>query len=257
MASAKISHTPLKIKRCIAASVMGGLFSLLILVPDISWIVNILLKLIVSVIIISAAFGIKKGLKYTVKLVLCFYAINFIFAGIMLSLRYAFSLSFMKFSNSYFYMDFSLLSLVIFTIISYAAVCAVRYIIDRNSVSEGIYKVIIRHNGKTVSIDGIADTGNSLSDSFSGKPVIICGRNEIEKIIEIPEISLVSGDYSIFRNFKIIPYSTIGESGVIPVFAPDEVLIKEEKSNKIMQTDALIGISNKNIKAVFNPGILK
>lgn len=257
MAAAKISHTPLKIKRCIAASVVGGLFSLLILVPDISYIVNILLKLIVSVIIISAAFGVKNGFKYTARLVICFYAINFIFAGIMLSLRYAFSISFMKFSNSYFYMDFSLLSLLIFTIISYAAVCAARYIIDRNSVSGGIYKVIIRYKGKTISIDGVADTGNSLSDNFSGKPVIVCGRNELEKIIEIPEMSLVSGNYNILRNFKLIPYSTISENGVIPAFAPDEVLIKEEKSNKIRQTDALIGISNKNIKAVFNPGILK
>lgn len=263
MATAKISHTPLKVKRCILASLAGGLFSLMILIPKMNYIVNISSKLLASLVIIISAFGIKTGLKYTLKLVAWFYAMNFIFAGVMLSLRYAFSLSFMKFSNSYFYIDFSLLSLVIFTALSYAVICAVRYITDKSTVSNGIYKIIIKNNGKVISIDGIADTGNSLVDSFTGRPVIVCGKNELEKIIEIPEFSMISEDYSNYyeyagklKHFKIIPYSTIGESGIIPVFSPDEILIKEEKSKKIKQTDALIGISSKNIKAVFNPKIL-
>lgn len=261
MAVSKISHTPIKLSRCIISSVAGGLFSLIILIPDMNYFVNIFLKLAVSVIIIMTGFGMKTGFKYTMKLILWFYAMNFIFAGIMLSLRYAFSLSFMRYSNSYFYMDFSLFSLIIFTIISYAVVCLIRYIIDKGNVSGGVYKVIIRNNGRVISVEGIADTGNSLVDNFSGKPVIICGKSELEKIIEIPEFSLIGGDYAeyseILKNFRIIPYSTIGESGIIPVFSPDEILIREEKSQKIKQADALIGISSKNIKAVFNPEILK
>ncbi len=261
MAVSKISHTPLKLGRCIISSVAGGLFSLMILVPDMNYFLNIVLKFTVSVIIIIIGFGMKTGFKYTMKLILWFYAMNFIFAGIMLSLRYAFSLSFMRYSNSYFYMDFSLLSLIIFTIISYALVCLIRYIIDKGNLSGGVYRVIIKNNGKVISVDGISDTGNSLVDSFSGKPVIICGKAELEKIIEIPEFSLISNDYlsysQLLRNFRIIPYSTIGESGIIPIFAPDEILIREDKSQRIKQVDALIGISSKNIKAVFNPEILK
>ena len=260
LATSKISHTPLKTARCISASVTGGLFSLMILIPDVNYFLNILFKFIASVVIIAVAFGIGMGMKYTFRLVLWFYAINFIFAGIILSLRYAFSLSFVKFSNSYFYMDFSILSLVIFTAAAYGLICIVRYMTDKSVVSDGIYKVIIKHNNAVVSIEAIADTGNSLVDCLSGKPVIVCGKDEIEKIVEIPEMSGIMeyGGYSdILKNFRLLPYSTIGESGIIPVFSPDEIIIKEEKTKKIRQADALIGISNKKIKAVFNPKILR
>lgn len=258
MAVSRISHTPLKFSRCIMASLAGGLFSLMILIPDMNYLLNLVSKFTASVVIIVVSFGVKTGFKYVLKLVLWFYAMNFIFAGIMLSLRYAFSLSFMWYSNSYFYMDFSLLSLIIFTIISYGAVCIIRYIIDKSNVSDGVYKVVVKYNGKIVSVEAIADTGNSLIDSFSGKPVIVCGRKYIEKIIKVPQFSYIGSDtdYNELKNFRIIPYSTIGESGIIPVFSPDEIFIKEEKNQKIKAVDALIGISEKNIKAVFNPKIL-
>lgn len=260
LATSKISHTPLRTARCIAASVTGGLFSLMILIPDVNRFLNFFLKFAVSCVIISVAFGISMGIRNTFRLVVWFYGINFVFAGIILSLRFAFSLSFVKFSNSYFYMDFSVFTLVIFTAVSYGAICLVKYLSDRSLAADGIYRVIIRYNSKTVSIEGVADTGNSLVDFLSGKPVIVCGSNELEKIVEIPEPAGIMEyeNYSeILRNFRIIPYSTIGENGIIPVFSPDEILIKEEKTKKIRQADALIGISNKKVKAVFNPKILK
>ncbi len=261
LASAKISHTPLKTSKCILGSVVGGLCSLMILIPQMNFIVNIFFKFLASVLIVFTAFGIK---KYTLKLVLWFYAINFIFAGIILSLRYAFSLPFVRFSNSYFYMDFSLLSLVIFTALSYGIICIIRYFKDKNSISDETYKVIIKNKGKTIKLDGISDTGNSLADSFSGKSVIVCGKNDMEKLINVPDLDILNNNfdcwteyYEKLKGFRLIPYSTIGESSLIPVFRPDEVLIEEEKSKKIKQTDALIGISGKNIKAVFNPELLK
>ena len=263
LATAKTSHTPIKSKRCILASVVGGFFSLLILIPSLNYFVNLAFKLIASVLIILVSFGIRNGIKYVARLTMWFYAMNFIFAGIMLSLRYAFSLSFVRFSNSYFYMDFSILSLVIFTVLSYSVICIVRYIIDKSVVSNGVYKVIIKHNKKIIAIEGIADTGNALVDSFSGRPVIVCGKAELRDIINIPDFAGVSNDYSDYlqmgksmRGFKLIPYSTIGENGIIPVFIPDEIIIKEEKTNKIKYTDALIGVSNRDIKAIFNPKIL-
>ncbi len=236
----------------------------MILLPQMNYFLNIFMKFIASVLIVFSAFGVKYGLKYFFKLVAWFYAMNFIFAGIMLSLRYAFSLPFVKFSNSYFYMDFSLLSLVIFTALAYVIICIIRYFRDKNTDTDGIYKVIIKNKGKIISIDGIADTGNSLVDSFSGKSVIVCSKNELEKIIDIPDMNFMENNFDNyykyaekFRGFKLIPYSTIGENGIIPVFSPDEILIKEEKSKNIRQTDALIGISSRNVKAVFNPELLK
>ena len=87
--------------------------------------------------------------------------------------------SFMAFNNSYFYVDFSLLSLVIFTAVAYFAVTAVRRLMDRGCDTSHHYKVIIRHKSGVFSMEALADTGNSLIDHFSGKPVIICPQKGI------------------------------------------------------------------------------
>ena len=58
------------------------------------------------------------------------------------------------------------------------------------------------------------------------------------------------------KGFRLIPFSTISESGIIPVFKPDEVIIREENTKKIKKVDALIGVNARETDAIFNPKLL-
>lgn len=244
--TAKITCSPLSTPRCILASFYGSLFSLLILAPELPFIVNILIKLAAAVTIVIFAFGIH-GKSRSVKNIIAFFSANFIFAGAVYSVYLWLKPQFMHFANSYFYIDFSLILLVVSTAVLYLIVCIFRRLINKTPENNDCYEVAVRYREKIFTIHGLADTGNSLTDYFSGCPVIICGKN----------------DFSGLRNyydrikFRLIPYSTISQSSVIPVFRPDETVIINNFTGEKKAVDVLIGFGENNGKAIFNPKILK
>ena len=254
-ATAKFTHTPLKTIRCIISSVIGSLFSLTILLPAGNFLIPLAIKLGAAVVIVGMAFGVKDK-KHTLKLILYFYIVNFIFGGVVMLLYITFKPSFMAFNNSYFYVDFSLLSLVIFTAVAYFAVTAVRRLMDRGCDTSHHYKVI--HKSGVFSMEALADTGNSLIDHFSGKPVIICPQKEFSYIGDNDEQICPERAEYLYQKYglRFIPYSTIGNNGLIPVFSPDEIIIADKETGKNKKTEALIGINPKDTPAIFNPKLL-
>ena len=256
-ATAKFTHTPLKTIRCIISSVIGSLFSLTILLPAGNFLIPLAIKLGAAVVIVGMAFGIKDK-KHNMKIILYFYIVNFILGGVVILLYITFKPSFMAFNNSYFYVDFSLLSLVIFTAVAYFAVTAVRRLMDRGCDTSHHYKVIIRHKSGVFSMEALADTGNSLIDHFSGKPVIICPQKEFSYIGDNDEQICPERAEYLYQKYglRFIPYSTIGNNGLIPVFSPDEIIIADKETGKNKKTEALIGINPKDTPAIFNPKLL-
>ena len=91
-ATAKFTHTPLKTIRCIISSVIGSLFSLTILLPAGNFLIPLAIKLGAAVVIVGMAFGIKDK-KHTLKLILYFYIVNFIFGGVVMLLYITFKRS--------------------------------------------------------------------------------------------------------------------------------------------------------------------
>ena len=254
----KLTHTPVKTLRCAISSFVGSFFSLTIFLPETGALLNLVIKLAAAVIIVIMAFGIKDK-KHTAKLVIYFYIVNFVFGGFVMLMYEIFEPSFMAFNNSYFYIDFSLLSLVFFTALAYIAVSALRYFLDRGCDISHSYHVVIKYGSSVISVDAIPDTGNSLVDAFSGKPVIVCGK---EKIINIKQ-DLCRLDFSNMKpeeicavGYRLVPYTTIGNTGMIPVFTPDEILICDNESDRKKRVDALIGINSRETPAIFNPGLL-
>lgn len=256
-ATARLTHTPLKTSRCVFSSALGSLFSLTIFLPEMNFLIPLAIKLSAAIIITAIAFGIKDK-RQTIKLVFCFYLVNFLFGGIIMLFYLTFKPGFMALGNTYFYVDFSLLSLVVFTAVSYFAVSAVRRFMDRGCDVKKKYKVMIRQGNSSVSVDALADTGNSLVDVFSGKPVIICRCEDLRKVADLPAEPVPENAELLYKTnaLRFIPYSTIGNNGMIAVFSPDEILICDSETGKTKKVDAMIGINTKDVPAIFNPKLL-
>ena len=243
--TAKITHTPLRAFRCVTASLYGSLFSLLILVPRISPSVNLLIKTFAVFTIVITAFGFQ-GKKRLLVNTGAFFTANFVLAGTVYAVYSWFRPDFMHFNNSCFYIDFSLVVLILTTAVLYFTVCGVNTFLNRTPESTDCYKISVRYGGKTVVLRGIADTGNSLTDFFSGSPVIVCDKSRFSIDRQKPP-----------SGFRLLPYSTISDGGLIPVFRPDEVVITNSISGERKRVDALIGLAVADDKAVFNPRVLK
>lgn len=256
-ATARLTHAPLKTWRLLTASSTGSLFSLTILLPGLHFLVNLAIKLVAAFIITAIAFGLKNRRSILSNL-LWFYFVNFIFGGIVMALYNFFRPGFMAFSNATLYIDFSLLSLIIFTAVAYFAVTIVRFFLDKGSDARQKYRITIRKSHTVCTLSALADTGNSLVDMFSGKPVIICQRKALGSIIS-PSCTLSPENAEILfeqSGIRFLPFSTVSDGGLLPVFTPEEVVITNEEQGSAKKVDVLIGISENEIPAVFNPGIL-
>lgn len=248
-ATARLTHTVITGRRLAATAAIGSLTSLTILLPPLGSAANLLIKVIFALLIVFMAFG-KRSLRTYLYLCGIFFAINFIFAGFIMALSIMFNPSRMVTNNSSLYIDFSLISLIIFTAAAYFAVCLVRRGLDKSSIGDKKYRIIIGMGEKSVDIPAISDSGNLLRDSFSGSPIIVCGFEELSKVIPC------HSEVSELRGFRMIPCSTVMGGAVMPVFRPDRVAIYVEGNSDRKNVDALVGIVPKRPIAVFNPKLL-
>ena len=249
--TSRITHSPLKNIRCTAASVYGSIFSLLIVFPEISTLLNCIIKSCAAVTIVMLAFGIHDIRRLVINTVI-FFTANFVLAGLVYSIYTWLKPDFVHFNNTYFYIDFSLLILILTTCAMYIAVCIFRRFSDNTPEYCGMYRVIIRFGKKITAVDGLADTGNALTDFFTGSPVIICSEQQFEEI--------TGSEYNakhLPKGFRLLPCSTVSEDGLIAVFKPDEIVIENTASGVRKTVDALIGFGRNNGDAVFNPKMLK
>lgn len=247
--TARLMHCRLRFSRCLIVSAIGSLSTLMIFLPPMPALLSVLCKLLVALLLCMCAFGIKEPLRLC-KSTICLFCSSFLLAGILLACALFCGVKVLH-ANSCWYLDVSLLHLVLFTIAAYLLLHAVQYLQDRSHAADGGYRVIIRYRRCTAQLEGLADTGNSLVDFFTGKPVIICDSAQLRGIAP-PDL------HTPVKGFRLLPCSTVAGSCVIPVFRPDEVVIYSEQSGSCKKVDALIGIGDRhNAKAIFNPRLLR
>lgn len=237
--TARITHVRLVFFRGLLGAGIGSISSLMLLLPQLPLLVSGMLKLLTALLICLTAFGRNRLFRNC----LSFFGISFLTAGILFAVSVCTELTSLH-QNSYWYFDLSLMHLLGFTVAAYGILSIIQYFYDRNQLQENTYRVSVRYHQQTALLEGLADTGNSLTDFYTGKPVMICDRTLLGEMAH-PEHS------------HILPYLTISGSGTLEVFQPDEVVISPE-CGTAKNVDVLIGIgTQENGKAIFNPKLMR
>ena len=85
----------------------------------------------------------------------------------------------------------------------------------------GPCKVVLKsRTGKSITVDAIVDTGNSLREPISGQPVSVLDKELFEELWDGEEESL---------GFRAIPYRSVGcERGIMRGYEIPEMLIKRD-----------------------------
>jgi len=80
--------------------------------------------------------------------------------------------------------------------------------------------VTLRVQGKEAYCKGFWDSGNSLRDPITGRPVVLLEKSILEKYkIPIP-----------VKGFRVIPFHSVGmENGVLKGFVADELLVQDDR----------------------------
>lgn len=264
----KLLKTQAKRLRLFLGALAGAATSLVIFLPEMNFFIGTVFKLITALLIVYISFGLKNFKKFT-KLFFAFIAANFIFAGSMMALWIAFKPGGMVINNNVVYFDISVPILIISTVVCYGFVITISKIVARRSPSEVKYTVTIAFDSLSVTGNGYLDTGNSLTDCFSGFPVIIVNKKFVENLLFDAEIAYLQEQTSVSKNegrlksrVRIIPFGTIKEQGILKAFRPDCVTI--EKENRIVcrtsEVYAAIGIRDFDLlgcDVLLNPKIFE
>lgn len=237
--TARLTHTRLIFWRGLLGAAVGSFSSLLLFLPELPSLLSGLLKLLTALLICLLAFGRRRLFRNC----LWFFGMSFLLSGGLFALSLCSAVSSVH-QNDCWYIDLSLLHLTGFTIAAYILLSFLQYLYDRNQIAEEHYQIAVRYHHQTACLDGLADTGNSLTDFYTGKPVIICDKALLGAMAE-PEHS------------HILPYLTVAGSGTLEVFQPEEIVISPEHGTP-KTVDALIGIGiQENGKAIFNPKLIR
>ena len=231
---------PLKRLRLLLSSILGGAYSLSILL-NINIILNIFLKIIICIIIILIAFSFSNLRSFIYEL-LVFLILNFLLAGIVLAL------SFIKKSDYYTdflvsYINVSPITLIVSSLISYIIInILTRYILKRRQ-SENIYKVILSVSDKNYLLFGFCDSGNALTEPFSALPVCIVKQGIVKDFDTIPLK-------------RVIPYSSVGGEGVLyGVKAEIEIKNSDYKNIGVYIVQTSKGFNDMKYDIILNPQI--
>lgn len=245
-AAAKLTHTPLRMLRCLIAAAGGSLFSLMIFLPPLPILIQLLCKCAAAAITVLAAFGWQR--HQFLRQCGCFFCASFLLAGLMLAVSELTDSGFSAWGNSYCYLHLSLFQLVLFTAIAYFTLHLWRILRNRHSGGDR-YEIIVRLKEKTAIFPGLADTGNRLCDPFSGDPVIVCSADALSGLLGETPVESLCG-------YRLIPCATVTAQGLMPLFRPDEVVIRRLPDGTHRRTDAMIGIGGTQNSAIFHPDII-
>lgn len=229
-----------KTVRMLAGAFTGGVYSLVILADELSFLITAIGKIAVSALIIFIAFGFKRVVIFA-KTLGIFYFSNMLLLGVILAVWLIFKPDGIAIHNDVVYFDIPAKTLLISALVAYLISLAGVKIYNRTIGKNEIYSLTIFKNDKEVHLYAFADTGNKLKEPFSDYPVIVIDESKIS-----------------FETERIIPFHSVGGEGMLRAFKPDKVIISNSRG--CYETDrvyiALSSVDSKDFSAILNPEII-
>ncbi|MBR3768591.1 MAG: sigma-E processing peptidase SpoIIGA [Clostridia bacterium] len=251
--------------RYVSGSLVGGIFSLVILAPQMNPVLIFLTRAVICILIVLISFNVR-NFKMSLKCIFAFLLISFLYAGILYFLSVNTKSHYIYYNNGYAYFDFGVLTVITISAIVFIVVRMLNSKVFSKQKEELVFDVKIEYNAHVITVKAFFDTGNSVVDFFTGKPVIIIGFNEIKEFFDSAALNSIRAILSEETNFnlpekmRLLPVSTLGSAKILPVFTADKATIFNSDTTKIIEKPS-VGISpdsfdNKKYKALINDSVL-
>lgn len=256
LATAKILSLRVKTLRVVLAAVLGGVSSLYIFLPRQSVLLELLYRLAVAFLLSAVCFA-GRNFKGYLKTFLVFFLVSGGYAGLMFAFWLVFKPNGMVINNSVVYFNISPMVLIICTVMGYILLSVLWRIFSRSAKLALRCAITVFANGKSVRLTAIADTGNSLEDSFGKSEVIIADSLSVKVLFGNLE---VENNMGLKRRYQILPCSTVLGDSFLESFRCDSAIVECE-GKKITLAKPLLAISktafNDDYNAIINPKILR
>lgn len=247
--TAKLAKRDIKLWRIISGAVSGGISSLYIFLPTIPIFLDLIFKLLICAILCLITFGfktIKDYIKTTGILLLSSLILGGGFIGIWL----LYKPENMTINNSVVYFDISPVVLIISTSVFYLIIVTVRHFTVKDGEMAENCSISLYINEDNYLLNGMVDTGNSLTDIFGLSEIIIIDERISKEITE----KLSKDEYE--KRYRAVPISTVSGKEILNGIRANRIIITANKKSKTIKNPIIVS-SNTPIKdgwnAIVNP----
>ncbi|MBR5321917.1 MAG: sigma-E processing peptidase SpoIIGA [Clostridia bacterium] len=238
--TAKIMHIKLNPRRITISSIIGALYSLVILSLNLPTVIGGIISIGMAFLLTLTAYGKQKTSTF-LKNTVVFYIVNFALGGGITAICNLLNMWQNKrnvlingaFDVIYGDLPFGILAILALLCGFFSLVSG--RLIKKKSAERKCF-LYISFNQNSTTLEALVDSGNLLREPLSGKAVIIVTFNEIRKLIPIELIPLFKSkdtsllEHSVFASkIRIIPISTIGGNGLLFGLLADMVKLDEKE----------------------------
>lgn len=206
----------LRLWRLLTASFLGGIFSLYIFVPQSNFFVQIAVQLLMCAVLCFVCFGFESVKEFFWRSAVLF-AVNFAYSGAMIAVWMLFKPYGMVINNSVVYFNISPIFLIVFSVVGYFGVLLIRRLLKKKFSQNVCCKVTLFCKNQSISLDGIVDSGNSLSDVFGVSQIFITEKKFAE--------NLLGEEVKNLTRFRKIPCNTVAGDRLLDGYRIDKAKV--------------------------------
>ena len=225
------------------ASVLGGVYAFVILFPTLPKAVLLLSRLAAAAVFVLVAYG-KGSRKRFLLLLGAFFGVSFIFAGLMFALWHTMRPASMVCFGSVVYFNIDALLLVVLTAVCYGVFYVLHLLLAARPPQHCLFRLTVRLGENTVTCDALLDSGNALTEPFSGFPVAVVDKAVLRPLLGDADLN----DAETAARFRLrqIPCTAVTGEGTLPGIRPDEIIIRGAEGT-IRTEDVYLAISEKKL----------
>ena len=237
LASARLAGEPLARLRFLLGAALGGLYAVAIFLPGLSFLARPPCRLAAAVLMVLAAFWKSRRL---LRQVVIFFALSCAFGGGVLAIGLLGGRG-LTLSNGVLYSGMDLKIVLLSAAGCYGALTLIFQRTGRHTASSGeLRPVRLTLGERQVSLIALVDTGNTLTDPATGRPVLVAEADCVEELLppgirpspadlRDPAGALERLEDPWRRRFRLLPYRSVGvDRGLLLAVRVDQVQVGEE-----------------------------
>lgn len=208
------------------AAAVGAVSSLTVLLPPLPTAAVWGIQLAVAAAMTGVAFGFLSPKQAAVRVTVLF-ALSAGVAGVATAVWWWLAPQAVQVINGAVYWNVSPLWLILSVAAAYGLMRVYGWAVSRHRRSVAVYyRVLAVCGGKQVVFRALLDTGNRLSEPFSGAPVVVAAYEAVAPLVtpawNRPMPSLPCGA-------RMVPYEAVGHSGILPAFRPERLVVWNDR----------------------------
>lgn len=211
LGTGRITGAILKRWRIALGAAAGALYAVLLFVPDLNWMTMWPCKILSGAVMPLIAFGGERSL---LKITVIFFSASAGLAGLVLAVELLGGAG-LTLQNGVLYSDFDLRLLLLLFLLAYFTMSLFFRRIGRHTTRE-LAALTIEMKGKTVKLTALLDSGHTLTDPVTNKPVVVANADyfmwclPVEADLYRPAECLKECVESGLQSVRLIPYRAVG-----------------------------------------------